>query len=133
MSKHALEAPIFDAVSSRLAKLADVDTDTQRLDSTHIFSNMKHLGRIGLFVKTIKGFLTNLKRHHQALYAALDDELIQHYMSKRGESAFSMVKPSEASHRLEDLGKDLFALVAQFKDDDQVASMSSYQKLDTPL
>ena len=129
MSKHALEGAIFDAISSRLVKVAGVDTDTQRLDSTHIFSNMKHLGRISLFVKTMKGFLTNLKRHHKALYAALDDELIQHYMSKRGESAFSMVKPSEASHRLEDLGKDLFALVAQFKDDDQVASMSSYQKL----
>jgi len=129
MSKHSLEGTIFDTISSRLAKVADVDTDKQRLDSTHIFSNMKHLGRIGLFVKTIKGFLTNLKRNHSALYAALDDKLIQRYMTKRGESGFAMVKPSESANRLTDLGADLFSLVEQFKAEDAVIAMSSYKKM----
>ncbi len=35
----------------------------QRYDSKHIYSNMRHLGRIGLFVATIRKFLVNLKRH----------------------------------------------------------------------
>jgi len=129
ISKHALEGVIFGAVSNRLAQVADIDTDKQRLDSTHIFSNMKHLGRIGLFVETIKGFLTNLKRNHKALYATLDESLIERYMSKRGESAFAMVKPSESANRLTDLAADLFSLVAQFKAEDKVIAMSSYHKL----
>ncbi|MDQ6997058.1 MAG: transposase [Mariprofundus sp.] len=65
-----------------MAKVFSVDMDKQRLDSTHIFSNMKHLGRIGLFVQTIEDFLTNLKR--KQLYAALDTDLASRYMSKKG-------------------------------------------------
>jgi len=129
ISKHNLEGTIFDTISSRLAKVAGVDTDKQRLDSTHIFSNMKHLGRIGLFVKTIKGFLTNLKRNYKAPYATLDDTLVQRYMTKRGESGFAMVKPTESANRLVDLGADLFSLVEQFKAEDDVIAMSSYKKL----
>ena len=129
MSRHALEGSIFSAITEHLAKVADVDTDKQRLDSTHIFSNMKHLGRIGLFVKTIKGFLVNLKRNHKQSYAELDESLINRYMTRRGESGFAMVKPSESARRLEDLGTDLFALVEQFKDVGKVMGMSSYHKL----
>jgi len=129
ISKHALEEAIFSEVSNRLAKVADIDTDKQRLDSTHICSNMKHLGRIGLFVKTIKGFLTNLKRNHKELYVTLNDKLIERYMTKVGRSGFAMVKPSESANSLADLGADLFALVEQFKTEDKVIAMSSYHKL----
>ena len=38
ISRHALEGSIFSAITEHLAKAADVDTDKQRLDSTHIFS-----------------------------------------------------------------------------------------------
>jgi len=133
ISRHALEGAIFDAITEHLAKVAEIDTDKQRLDSTHIFSNMRHLGRIGLFVRTIKGFLVNLKRNHRESYAELDDSLTDHYMSKRGESGFAMVKPSESGKRLEDLGVDLFSLVEEFKDDNQVTGMSSYHKLERLL
>jgi len=129
MSKHSLEEAVFHAVTTHLAKVFSVDMDKQRLDSTHIFSNMKHLGRIGLFIRTSKGFLTNLKRNHKQLYAALDEELVSRYMSKKGESAFAMVKPSDSSKRLSELGDDLFLLVEKFKNDETVTAMSSYQKL----
>jgi len=129
MSKHGLEEAVFAAITAHLAKLLSVDTDKQRLDSTHIFSNMKHLGRIGLFMKTIKGFLTNLKRHHKDHYAKLNADIIKRYMTRQGESGFAMVKPSDSAKRLEDLGNDVFSLVEQFKDEDAVTAMSSYHKL----
>jgi len=47
-------------------------------------------------------------------------------MSKKGESAFAMVKPSDSAKRLTDLGNDLFFLVDQFKDESAVTGMSSY-------
>ena len=55
---------IFDSIAAILATAFAVDTSLQRIDSVHIFSNMCHLGRIGLFVATIKKFLVNLTRHH---------------------------------------------------------------------
>ncbi len=56
---------------SLLAKLFKVDLAKQRMDSVHIQSNMRHLSRIGLFVKTSKKFLINLKRRHRILFDQL--------------------------------------------------------------
>ena len=129
MSRHGLEEVVFASITGALAAYLEMETGKQRLDSTHIFSNMKHLGRIGLFVRTMKGFLKNLKRNHKQLYAEVDAGIIKRYMTRQGESGFAMVKPSNSAKRLEDLAADLFALVEQFKDVDAVAAMSSYHKL----
>jgi len=129
MSKHGLEAAVFSSITAHLAMVFSVDMDKQRLDSTHVFSNMKHLGRIGLFITTIKGFLTNLKRNHKELYGKVDADIISRYMTKQGRSGFAMVKPSASSKCLEDLADDLFTLVEQFKNEDAVTAMSSYHKL----
>ena len=63
-----LEQSLFENVTGALTKLFALDPSKQRLDSVHIFSNMAHLGRIRLFVKTIRKFLVNLKRHHAEVY-----------------------------------------------------------------
>lgn len=118
---------LFESVTDQLAKVFAVDTSKQRCDSVHIFSNMRHLGRIGLFRHTIKKFLINVKRHHKDLFEALDKGLTDRYLSKHGEAVFSMVKPSESIGTLESLGADLFLLIERFKDHGQIPAMSSYQ------
>jgi hypothetical protein len=127
MSEHDLYQPVFEGVTDHLAKVFEVDSSLQRLDSVHIFSNMRHLGRIGIFVKTIRKFLTNLKRHHRDLSDSLDPEITDRYLRKEEGSTFSMVKPSESSRTLEILGKDLFYLIERFSSHNDVATMSSYQ------
>ena len=62
---------IFEEVLKKLADVFNVDVAKQRFDSVHIYSNMRHLGRLCLFVKTIKKFLVNLKRNHKGLYESL--------------------------------------------------------------
>lgn len=88
MSPHDLYQPVFEAVADELAKVFKVDSSLQRLDSVHIFSNMRHLGRIGIFVKTIRKFLINHKRHHRGLFDALDKECTDRYLRKEEESVF---------------------------------------------
>lgn len=127
MSSHDLYQPVFEAVADSLAKVFKVDSSLQRLDSIHIFSNMQHLGRIVIFVKTIQKFLTNLKRHHQDLFDALGKEFTDRYLRKEEESIFSMVKPSESSRILQALGNDLFFLIERFSSDKDVTTMTSYQ------
>jgi hypothetical protein len=127
MCEYDLYQPVFEGVSDHLAKVFEVDSSLQRLDSVHIFSNMRHLGRIGIFVKTIRKFLTNLKRHHRELFGTLDSELTDRYLRKKEESSFSMVKPSESSRTLETVGNDLFFLIERFSSHNDVATMSSYQ------
>ena len=129
LTERDLYQDIFNDVTTKLADVFSVDVSKQRFDSVHIFSNMRHLGRIGLFVKTIKKFLVNLKRHHKDLYEALDKTLADRYMTKQGEAVFSMVKPSESMKTLASLADDLFALVERFRGNEPVVTMTSYQLL----
>ena len=121
-----LEQALFENVSETLQKLFNLDTSKQRLDSVHIFSNMAHLGRIRLFVRTNRKFLINLKRHHPDLYHSLD-ELATRYEAKN--DGLFAVRPSDASRTLEQLGSDCFLLVERFKNHEAVVSMASYKLL----
>jgi len=120
---------IFEEVLKKLADVFKVDVAKQRFDSVHIYSNMRHLGRLGLFVKTIKKFLVNLKRHHKDLYESLETALTDRYMTKQGDAVFSMVKPSESINTLATLANDVFSLVERFTGNEQVVAMSTYQLL----
>ena len=120
---------IFEEVAITLADVFKVDVAKQRFDSVHIFSNMRHLGRLGLFVKTIKKFLVNLKRHHKDLYESLETAITDRYMTKQGDAVFSMVKPSESINTLATLANDVFSLVERFTGNEPVVAMSTYQLL----
>jgi IS5 family transposase len=121
-----LEQSLFENVTVALTKLFDLDPSKQRLDSIHIFSNMAHLGRIRLFVRTIRKFLVNLKRHHADLYQALGEVAVRYEEKNDGRFA---VKPSESSRKLQEVGDDCFVLVERFKDHDAVVAMDSYKHL----
>jgi len=120
---------IFDSSLRTLAKVFDVDLKKQRMDSVHIRSNMRHLGRIGLFVKTIKKFLSNLKRQHRSLFDKLDNGLINRYLDTKTESIFAMVKPSESAKTLDQLADDTFFLTQRFAAASKVNEMSSFKLL----
>ena len=129
LATEGLQDKLFEDTLVRLAKVFDVDMKKQRIDSVHIQSNMRHLGRIGLFVKAIKKFLINLKRQHRPLYDQLDKELVQRYMSKKQASLFAMVKPSDSSRTLDQLAHDVFALTQRFADISAVHDMSTFRQL----
>jgi hypothetical protein len=121
-----LEQSLFENVTDALKKLFALDPSKQRLDSVHIFSNMAHLGRIRLFVKTIRKFLVNLKRHHADLYQALGEVGTRY--EEKNDGQFT-VKPSESARTLQQVGNDCFVLVERFKGHEEIASMSSYKLL----
>jgi len=129
MSEYNLDQKVFDIIAKHLAKICDLDTSLQRLDSTHLFSNMRSLGRMSLFVTTIKAFLRNLKRHHANAYSQLDKELCKRYMSKKGDSAFASTTPEHASRKLNDVAHDLWTLIRSFHDENDISSMTSYKHM----
>ncbi len=121
-----LEQAIFENITDALKKLFELDPSKQRLDSIHIFSNMAHLGRVRLYVKTIRKFLVNLKRHHNELYQSLGEVAVRY--DERNDGQFA-VKPSESSLKLQKVGSDCFLLVERFKAHEAVVAMTSYQLL----
>ena len=63
VAQNDLEDDIFKTATDRLAQVFNVNTDVQRIDSVNIKSNMRRLGRIGIFSEGIHKFLKNLKLH----------------------------------------------------------------------
>jgi hypothetical protein len=130
---NALDAVLFDHITDKLSKVFKVNTDNQRIDSVHITSNMRRLGRIGIFSSTINKFLVNLKRNHQEHFDTVNKAIIERYLSKESLQCFSMVKPSESAKTLASVSSDLFHLVAKFKDDPDIKGMHSYKLLERVL
>ena len=131
--EHHLDQLMFDTISEKLALVFGVDTKKQRIDSVHIQSNMRRLGRIRIFAQTISKFLVNLKRHHRDLFDAIDNQVIDRYWSKKAVASFSLVKPSQSAKTLQVVSTDLFDLIEQFKDQPVACAMHSYKLMQRVL
>ena len=104
---NGLETILFESITSKLATVFKVDTDKQRIDSMHIKSNMRRLGRIGIFTKTIHKFLVNLKRGQKEQFASVAQTIIDKYLSEKALECFPMVKPSESKKTLASVETEL--------------------------
>lgn len=133
MVDHQLDDVMFDAIGQKLSLVFNVDTKKQRIDSVHIRSNMRRLGRIRIFAETISKFLVNLKRHHRDLFDAIDQNTIDRYWGNKAMASFSMVKPSQSAKTLQQVSADLFDLIERFKDQPEVCGMHSYKLMQRVL
>jgi len=66
-----LAQQIMHDVTAELVTLLDLDVSQQRLDSTHIESNMAKFGRIKLMSTAIRRFLVQVKRHDEGSYSQI--------------------------------------------------------------
>ncbi len=129
LTEENLHEILFDKINQKLEKIFKIDFRNQRIDSVHIQSNMRHLGRISLFCKTIKKFLINLKRHHRAHFDKLDKSLKARYLDKKEEAVFALVKPSQSHGTLNQIAQDIFTLIERGKTKESVCSMDTFKLL----
>lgn len=127
LAEDELAGQIFQEVTAALIKALDLDVSRQRLDSTHIHSDMASFGRTRLMAVTIKRFLTQLKRHEKELYEQLPDELRQRYAP--AESQMFGHYQGDRQQMRQTLAEDLLALVSRFAERPAVTSRSSYKAM----
>ena len=128
-----LDSVLFEKITAKLAEVFNVNTDKQRIDSVHIKSNMRRLGRISIFSSSINRFLVNLKRKHPNHFEDVESSLVEKYLSEKSLACFSLVKPSDSPKTLSDVSNDLFNLIEQFKGCPEVVSMYKYKQLERVL
>jgi len=122
-----LAREIFDRVTAALVALLELDVSRQRLDSTHIQSDMASFGHTRLMAVTIKRFLAQLKRHEAASYQALPAELRERYAPAESQ-LFGHYRGDRRQLR-QTLAEDLLSLVSRFAGQDAITSRSSYQAM----
>ncbi len=124
---------LFQFLTDKLLNVFKVQTSHQRLDSTHIGSDMRRLSRLGIFVKTIQKFLRAMKRDHPILLKRhVAEELVGRHLDPK-EGCFSQVKPSEARKTLQEVAADLLVLVETFRDHATIRVMVEYGLLERVL
>ncbi len=130
VAKNNIYEAIFNAIANKLAKVFSVNTDKQRLDSVHIKSNMRRLGRVQIFANTIQKFLKNLKRQHKNEFSGLDEKITSKYLSKKDVGVFAMVRPSDAKKVLGEVASDLYYIIGCFKNNEKITRMYTFSLLE---
>jgi hypothetical protein len=123
---------VMQDVTDRLIDLLELDITKQRLDSTHVFSNMASFGRTRLMAVTIKRFLTQVKRHHLADFEALPAELRQRYAPSQAQLLSKDSKDADGRAKSrQQVAEDLRDLIDRFADHAGLRDRPSYQALVT--
>jgi len=127
--EHEIDWLMFQRLTDELMKKLQISPRRQRLDSTHIRSNMRRLSRLELFRRTMEKFLRVMQREHARLLKKwVADELVDRYMGKKN-GYFSQVKPSEAKEALQQAAEDLLTLVEVFRSHRKISGMHVFQLL----
>jgi hypothetical protein len=118
---------VFEKLTAALMKVDGLSAVRQRLDSTHVISNIAVLTRLGLFTETITSFLRELRKEAPEKLAKLDGEYTRRYLDRAG--YFADVQREQARRRLGVVGQDLYGLVTSFEQDASVSTWPSYALL----
>ena len=117
-------AAVFVQLTLALMKADGLSTVRQRLDSTHVISNIAVLSRLGLFTETVTNFLRDLRRDSPVKLGWLGEGYAERYLKREG--FFADAKRDEAQRRLPMVTQDLYALVRLFEADADVVLWPSY-------
>ena len=107
---------VFHDVTQALVEALEKDVSRQRLDSTHVFSNMARFGRTQLMGVVVKRFLTQVQRHDVHAYEALPEELIERY-KPAANRLFGDTGNDIKSQKLirQQVAEDMLMLIQQFE------------------
>ncbi len=121
----------LDRITATLIDELGIKIDQQRLDSTHIFSDMASFGRTRLMGVAIKRFLTQVIRDNQQDYLSLDESLRQRYACGVNQ-LFADTKKDRESRRLlrQQVAEDMYDLIRRFADMDEYTRKNTYKALE---
>jgi len=125
------DALVFTSLTDRMIEALGVDIGKQRLDSTHIVSNIARLTRLGLFCETIRVFLSALKKEFPVEFDGVGEALRRRYLKEDGTGTrFGDVASQETRRRLSVCARDVWRLVDQFRGNTDVNKLEAYALLE---
>jgi hypothetical protein len=113
---------VFDSIRDAAINKLGLSAGSQRLDSTHIISNIRVRGRLALFINTLSLFLKSLDKDRFSRVPAA----IRQWHSNKPEGWFGL-GPAEQKIKLEELAQYLYELIVMFEK--ELAESEPYQVL----
>lgn len=126
-----LAADLLTRVTDRLVCALELNVSRQRLDSTHVFSDMASFGRTRMMGVAVKRFLVQVRRHQPEDYAGLPEEFRTRYEQSVGR-LFGDTKTPEARQRnRQQAAEDLQWIIQRFAAHEAIPTWPIYQQLVT--
>jgi hypothetical protein len=125
-----LAQQIMHDVTAELVTLLDLDVSKQRLDSTHIESNMAKFGRIRLMATAVRRFLVQLKRHDEYGYGQIREGVRQRYeATPHAIFGWKTLDDDGVNELRQSVAEDLAYLVETFRHDIVPGPRAAYQMM----
>jgi hypothetical protein len=111
LMEHVLARVAFAETTDRILAALGTKVSRQRLDSTHVISNMAVLTRLGLFCETTRVFLSRLRADHPRLYGSVPKRLRGRYVKEDGQATgYQDARCAEGRRRLPVCARDVYRL-----------------------
>jgi hypothetical protein len=121
---------VFRVVTDELIQVLDLDTSKQRLDSTHIVSDVARLSRLGVFCETLRLFVHDVKKGYPKIYETLSGGILRRHGE---ESTYADARKEERPRRIAVVARDTYRLVERFKGHPEIRTWESYRLLERLL
>ena len=113
---HDLVRLAFAETTDRILAVLGTNVSRQRLDSTHVISNMAVLTRLGLFCETNRVFLSRLQAEHPRLYGRVPKGLRGRYVKEDGTATgYQDARSTAGRRRLSVCARDVYRLCELFR------------------
>jgi len=121
----------MDEITIKLVDILGTKIDKQRLDSTHIFSDMASFGRTRLMGVAIKRFLTQVIRSNKDDYNSLDESLRNRYASGVNQLFADTKKDSESRRLLrQQVAEDMHYIIRHFGSNAEHNAKNTYKAVE---
>jgi hypothetical protein len=115
---------VFDQIRDSAIQKLSLSASNQRLDSTHIISNIRIRGRLSLFANTLALFLKSLD---EAQFSRVP-KAIQQWHASEPEGWFGL-GPAEQRVKVQELAQYVYELILLFDKENEVKSREPYRLL----
>ena len=129
-----LAQKIMKDVTDMIIQELNIEVNKQRLDSTHVFSNMADWTRSMLLFKTTKRFLIQVKRHESKLYYELNNDLRKSYDCQgdwiyRDITTRNVRYGDHVCNNKEQIAWDMLRLIEKFEQHPKLSNMNSFKDM----
>ena len=121
---------IFAQVTDTLLRSMEVKVKKQRLDSTHVLSDMSNIGRARMIGLALKRFFGKVEKHDASLLSRFPEELLKRYRKQSDSQVFGDLRSTEKRQvALQQAAKDLSAVLTELTDERPVCNWEVFEQL----
>lgn len=121
---------IFTRVTDALLHSMEVKVKKQRLDSTHVLSDMSNIGRAKMIGLALRRFFAKVEKHDASLLNHFCEDLLKRYRTQSDSRVFGDLSSSEKRRvALQQAAEDLHAVLTELADVKPICDWASFQRL----